>query len=40
MIEVLPKYPNAAVARKVTIGQLVEHRAGFGDIFGPAFRAA
>jgi len=39
LIDALPAYPNAAVARKVTIGQLVEHKAGFGDIFGPEFRA-
>lgn len=39
LIDVLPKYPNADVARQVTIGQLVEHKAGFGDFFGPTFRA-
>ena len=39
LIDVLPKYPNADVARRVTIGQLVDHRAGFGDFFGPTFRA-
>ncbi len=39
LIEVLPSYPNPAVARRVTIGQLVEHTAGFGDFFGAAFRA-
>lgn len=39
LVDALPSYPNAAVARKVTIGQLVEHKAGFGDFFGPEFRA-
>jgi CubicO group peptidase (beta-lactamase class C family) len=29
----LPGYPNADAARKVTIGQLLEHRAGIPDIF-------
>lgn len=39
LIDVLPKYPNVDVARQVTIGQLVDHKAGFGDFFGPTFRA-
>ncbi len=39
LIEALPGYPNSEVARKVTIRQLVEHKAGFGDVFGPEFRA-
>ena len=40
LIDVLPKYPNADTARQVTIDQLVEHKAGFGDFFGATFRAA
>jgi CubicO group peptidase (beta-lactamase class C family) len=39
LIDVLPNYPNAEVARQVTIGQLVDHKAGFGDFFGSTFRA-
>jgi CubicO group peptidase (beta-lactamase class C family) len=31
LIEVLPSYPNAAVARRVTIHQLLTHTAGVGD---------
>lgn len=34
--EVLPDYPNAAM-REVTLRQLLAHRAGAGDIFGPEF---
>jgi len=34
----LPDYPNAAV-RDVTIEQLLTHRGGTGDIFGPEFDA-
>jgi CubicO group peptidase (beta-lactamase class C family) len=30
---VLPDYPNKDVAQKITIQQLVDHRAGLGDIF-------
>jgi CubicO group peptidase (beta-lactamase class C family) len=29
----LPDYPNKEVAQKITIQQLIEHRAGLGDIF-------
>jgi CubicO group peptidase (beta-lactamase class C family) len=32
----LPDYPSPA-ADKITIEQLVEHRSGLGDIFGPKF---
>jgi len=35
-----PDYPNPEVSRQVTIDQLVEHRAGLGDIFGPRYDAA
>jgi len=33
----LPGYPNASLARKVTIEQLLTHTAGTGDIFGPKY---
>lgn len=36
--EVLPDYPTAA-SRTATIEQLLTHRGGIADIFGPAFRA-
>ncbi|MGE5232504.1 MAG: serine hydrolase domain-containing protein [Acidobacteriota bacterium] len=40
LVELWPDYPNATVARQVTVDQLVEHRAGLGDIFGPRYDAA
>jgi CubicO group peptidase (beta-lactamase class C family) len=33
----LPKYPNAALAKKVTVEQLLTHTGGTGDIFGPSY---
>lgn len=36
--DVLPDYPNA-VSRTATVEQLLTHRGGVADIFGPAFRA-
>lgn len=33
----LPDYPNAEVAKKITIEQLLQHRSGLGDIFTPRF---
>jgi Beta-lactamase class C and other penicillin binding proteins len=37
--KVLPDYPNADRARRITIRQLLGHRAGLGDIWShPAFR--
>lgn len=33
----LPNYPNAALAKKVTVEQLLAHTGGTGDIFGPAY---
>lgn len=35
----LPDYPSE-VADRITIKQLLEHRSGLGDIFGPRFMAA
>ena len=34
-----PDYPNQDVARKVTIGNLLMHTAGTGDIFTPEYEA-
>jgi D-alanyl-D-alanine carboxypeptidase len=34
----LPDYPSA-IADQVTLQQLIDHRSGMGDIFGPAFDA-
>ncbi len=36
--ELIPDYPNS-VSGAATIEQLLNHRAGVADIFGPAFRA-
>jgi D-alanyl-D-alanine carboxypeptidase len=33
----LPNYPNAALAKKVTVEQLLTHTGGTGDIFGPKY---
>jgi D-alanyl-D-alanine carboxypeptidase len=33
----LPDYPNASLAKKVTIEQLLTHTGGTGDIFGPKY---
>ena len=33
----LPNYPNSALAKKVTVEQLLTHTAGTGDIFGPSY---
>jgi CubicO group peptidase (beta-lactamase class C family) len=37
--KLLPDYPNAD-ARSATVAQLLEHRAGIVDFFGPAFNEA
>lgn len=37
--EIIPDYPQTA-SRAATIDQLINHRAGIADIFGPAFREA
>ncbi|MBV9718363.1 MAG: beta-lactamase family protein [Candidatus Eremiobacteraeota bacterium] len=36
----LPSYPNRAVAKAVTIRQLLNHTSGLSDFFGPKFVAA
>lgn len=36
----LPDYPNAEARAKVTVQQLLDHRSGIGDFFGPEFDAA
>ncbi len=35
--ELLPDYPNPAVARRVTVRHLCAHTGGLGDFFGPRF---
>ena len=35
----LPDYPDASIARRVTIHQLLTHTAGTGDVFGPELAA-
>ena len=35
----LTAYPNAAVARRVTVHHLLTHTGGTGDVFGPEFAA-
>src|SRR5207244_7076014 len=35
----LPDYPSP-IADKITIQQLIEHRSGLGDFFGPEYLAA
>jgi D-alanyl-D-alanine carboxypeptidase len=35
----LPDYPNAEVAKKVTVHHLLSHTGGMGDIFGPEYDA-
>jgi CubicO group peptidase (beta-lactamase class C family) len=37
LASVLPDYPNQEVARKVTVEELLTHRSGLGDYFGPEF---
>lgn len=37
--DIIPDYPNAT-SRTATIQQLITHRGGIADIFGPAFRDA
>lgn len=37
LANVLPKYPNENLAKKVTIHHLLTHTGGTGDIFGPEF---
>jgi D-alanyl-D-alanine carboxypeptidase len=33
----LPDYPNAEARRKVTVQELLDHRSGIGDFFGPEY---
>ncbi|MBO9560705.1 MAG: beta-lactamase family protein [Caulobacter sp.] len=35
VIALLPDYPNAALARRLTVEHLLTHTGGTGDIFGP-----
>jgi len=35
--KLLPDYPNAEIARKVTVRMLLTHSGGTGDFFGPEF---
>ncbi len=35
--KLLPGYPNAGIAQKVTVRMLLTHSGGTGDIFGPEF---
>jgi CubicO group peptidase (beta-lactamase class C family) len=37
--QLLPDYPNAEVARKVTVERMLDHSSGLGDFFGERFEA-
>lgn len=37
VLDLLPDYPNPEVGRRITVAQLLDHRSGLGDIFGPEF---
>lgn len=37
LAKVLPDYPNKAIAKKITVAQLLTHTSGLGDFFTPAF---
>ncbi len=37
LVRYLPDYPNAELAKKVTISHLLSHMGGTGDFFGPQF---
>jgi len=37
LAQALPEYPDQAVARKITVWQLLHHTAGLGDFFVPEF---
>ncbi len=36
----VPEFSNKEAASKITVGQLLTHRSGLGDIFGPRFAQA
>jgi CubicO group peptidase (beta-lactamase class C family) len=38
LVKVVPDYPNAEVASRITIHQLLTHTSGLGDFFGKAFQ--
>lgn len=35
ILDLLPDYPNADAARRITVRHLLEHTSGLGDVFGP-----
>lgn len=37
LADVMPEYPDQAAAAKITVWQLLHHRAGLGDFFVPEF---
>lgn len=37
LLKLVPDYPNHDVAAKITIRELLTHRSGLGDLFGPEF---
>jgi CubicO group peptidase (beta-lactamase class C family) len=38
LVKVVPDYPNAQIASRITIHQLMTHTSGLGDFFGKAFQ--
>lgn len=39
LVRLWPDYPNAEVARRVTVARLLDHSSGMGDVFGPRYDA-
>lgn len=37
IVNYLPNYPNAEVAKRITVQQLIDHTSGLGDVFTPRF---
>lgn len=35
--DVLPDYPDKDIAKQITVAELLSHRSGLGDFFGPEF---